>query len=218
MGRGRIIAAGNITANFVNQAFIRSNGEIKIKNSVLHSDISALHTVTVMGGGKSQIIGGKIQAELGVVCNILGSEIGTKTEVIVGLPPVLNERRKELQDTIVKHVENLEMLESDLIFLKRQELFGVLNEKQRFSLVNAIKSKYQLQAALKSSQDELEDINIRLALTRAQGVVKVRDICYPGVVITIRDSKHVVRESFRSVAFIYDKDTREVKLRPFEEV
>ncbi|MCL2010836.1 MAG: FapA family protein [Synergistaceae bacterium] len=218
MGKGRIIAAGNVTANFANQAYIRSNGEITLKNSVLHSDISALQTVTVMGGKKPQIIGGRIQAEAGVVCYTLGSEIGTKTEVIVGVPPILNERRKELQDAVVKYTENLEALDTSLTFLKRQEMSGVLSEKQRSSMVGAIKSKYQLQASLRSCQDELEDINKRLEMTRGQAVVKVKDVCYPGVVVTIRDSKYIVREAFKNVAFVYDKDAREVKIRPFDDV
>ena len=111
------------------------------------------------------------------------------------------------------------MLEADFVFLKRQEQGGVLNEKQRSSLINVIKSKYQLQAALRSSQDELEDINNRLELSRAQEcVVKVKDICYPGVTVTIREYKYIVREAFRNVAFVFDKEAREIKMRPFDEV
>jgi uncharacterized protein (DUF342 family) len=218
MGRGHIIAAGNIIASFVNQDYVRSNGEIKVINSILHSDVSAHNTVTVMGSIKSQIIGGKIQAELGVTCNILGSEVGTKTEVFVGLPPFLSERRSELEDSIFKSTENLEALETDLAFLKKQEQNGALNEKQRAALVTAIKSRFQLQAALKSNQDELEDINNRLELSRVQGVVKVKGVCYPGVIITIRDSAHIVREAFSNVAFVYDREAGEVRLRPFDEV
>lgn len=214
-GKGHIIAAGNITANFINQAYVRSSGDVKIVNSILHSDVSANQTVTVMGGRKSQIIGGRIQAELGVLCNILGSEIGTKTEIIVGLPPFLNERRKELYDLIAKHTESLEALEADLTYLKRQELFGALNEKQRSLLVTTIKSKYQLQATLKSNQDELDDISNRMALTQTQGTVKVKDVCYPGVTVAIRDAKLTVRETFKNVTFVYDKESAEVKLRPF---
>jgi uncharacterized protein (DUF342 family) len=218
MSRGTIIAAGDITAGFVNQAYIRSGGEIKIKNSVLHSDVSAQQAVIVMGGRKSQIIGGRIQAELAVVCNTLGSDIGTKTEVIVGLPPTLNERRKELQDSIIKCKENLETLETTLAFLKKQEQAGVIDEKQRSLLVAAIKSKFQLQSALRAQQDELNDIESRLELTKSKGVVKVREICHPGVVITIRGCAYFVKEAFKYVAFIYDKDAREVRARSFDEV
>jgi len=71
---------------------------------------------------------------------------------------------------------------------------------------------------LSAGQDELEDINNRFELSQSQCAVKVKDACYPGVIITIRDSKYIVRESFKNVAFIYDKEAREVKMRSFDEV
>jgi uncharacterized protein (DUF342 family) len=215
---GIIIAAGDITANFVNQAYIRSSGEVKIKNSLLHSDVGALKTVTVMGGRKSQIIGGKIQAEMGVMCNILGSDIGTKTEVSVGVSPVLGERRQELKDAIVNNMAYLETLETDISFLKRQEKAGTMSEKQRASLVGAMKSKFQIQASLKSEQDELQDIERRLELTKPKAVVKVKGICYPGVVVTIRGAIHVVRDAFKNAAFVYDEEAKDIKLRSFDDV
>jgi uncharacterized protein (DUF342 family) len=170
-----------------------------------------------MGGKKSQIIGGKIQAGDAVVCNTLGNDIGTKTEVFVGLPPELAERRKELQDSIGKHKENLKTLEADLSFLKRQEQSGTMNEKQRSLVLIATKSKFQLLSSLMSMEDELHNIEKRLELTKPKGVVKVKDICYPGVSITMRGFTYVVKESFKYAAFVYDEGTAEIKVRSFDE-
>jgi len=216
MGRGRIAALGSITASFIDQAYVRCGGDITIKNSVLHSDVGTHQTITVIGGPKSQIIGGKIQAGLSVVCNTLGSDIGTKTEIIVGIPPELNERRKELINSIAEYKEKIESLESDISFLKRQELTGNMNEKKRFLLADTTKSKFQSQASLQAMQDELLAIETSFALAKFKGVVRFKGICYPGVFVTIRGTTYTVRESFKSGAFIYDEKTAEIKLVPFD--
>ena len=216
MGKGRVIAAGSVTADFAEQAYIRSGEEIKIKNSVLHSDLGAQQAIMVTGGRRSQIIGGKVQAGVAVLCNALGSEIGTKTEVSVGLSPELAERRKELRDLIAKYDDNLKKLETNLEFLKRQEQTGVMNENHRALIITAMKTKFQLQAVLVSSQNELQDIEKRFEMTKYKGIVRVRDICYPGVSVTIWNSTYVVRESFKYGAFIYDESAREVRLRSFD--
>ncbi|MCL2009079.1 MAG: FapA family protein [Synergistaceae bacterium] len=216
MSKGRIIAAGNVTAGFADQAYIRSNGEIRIKNSVFHSDVGAHNTITVMGGKKSQIAGGKIQAGVAVVCNTLGSEMGTKTEVTVGLPPEQTERRKELQASIIKHKESLEKLETNLTFLKKQEKAGTIDDSKRALMVAAMKSKFQMQAALKSMQTELNDLESRLDLAKSKGVVRVKEMCYPGVTVTIRGFTYAVREPIKFTAFVYDESAGEIKIRHFD--
>ncbi|MDR1731872.1 MAG: FapA family protein [Synergistaceae bacterium] len=214
MGKAHIRAGGTLTADFVDQASIFSDGDIKIKNAILHSDVSAQNSVTVLGGQKSQIAGGRIQAGVSVVCQTLGSEMGTKTEVIVGLPPVQAERRKELQAQIARDKDNIEKLDANLVFLKKQDAAGVLDEGKRALMLTATKSKFQLQAELKALEIELQELEERLELSKAKGVVRVKDICHPGVSITIRGSVYVVREPFKFSSFVYEGG--EVRLKSFD--
>ena len=214
MNKGRIIAGGKVTAGFVDQAYIRSRADVEIKNSVFHSDVAAQNNVTVMGGQKSQIAGGKIQAGVAVVCQTLGSEMGTKTEVIVGVPPEQAERRKELQTLIAQHNDNIDKLEASLGFLKKQELAGALDEGKRAVMVTATKSKFQLQSTLKTMTNELKEIEERLELTKSKGIVRVKGICYPGVIITLRGFAYVVREPFKYSSFVFDGG--EVRLKSFD--
>jgi uncharacterized protein (DUF342 family) len=214
MNKGRIIAGGKIVAGFVDQAYIRSRSDIEIKNSVFHSNVAAQNNVIVMGGQKSQIAGGKIQAGVAVICHTLGSEMGTKTEVIVGVPPEQAERRKELQALIAQHTENIDKLEASLGFLKKQELAGALDDRKRAVMVTATKSKFQLQSSLKAMLDELKEIEDRLELVKAKGIVRVKDVCYPGVIITIRGMAYVVREPFKYASFVFEGG--EIRLKAFD--
>ncbi|MDR1873515.1 MAG: FapA family protein [Synergistaceae bacterium] len=214
MGKGHILAGGNVLADFADQANIRSQGDVKIKNAIFHSEVSAQNSVTVLGGQKSQIAGGKIQAGLEVVCQTLGSEMGTKTEVIVGLPPAQMERRKELQTQIARNRENIDKLDANLSFLKKQDAAGALDEGKRALLVTGTKSRFQLQGELKAMESELKVLEERLELSKSKGVVRVKGVCYPGVSIAIRGSVYMVREVLKFSAFI--SEGGEVRLKPFD--
>jgi uncharacterized protein (DUF342 family) len=214
MGRGRLISAGDIRASFVDQAYIRAQGSIYIRNSLLHSDVGSNQFVKVMGGRKSQIAGGKVLAGIEVVCQILGSEMGTKTEVVVGISAERAERRRELQALIAQYEENILKANSNLTFLKNLEAKGALTQKGQQQKISVMKTKFQMQAALISMTNELKELEEYLKVTKTEGIVRVREICYPGVSVTMRGTVYKVREAFKFVSFVFDGG--EIRLRTFD--
>jgi uncharacterized protein (DUF342 family) len=214
MGKGRLISLGDITASFVDQAYMRAQGTITIKNSLLHSDVGANQSVTVMGGRKSQIAGGRILAGIEVVCQILGSEMGTKTEVVVGISAECAERRQKLQALIPQYKENIAKIDNDLTFLKNLEAKKALTQKGQEQKIFTMKAKFRMQATLASMTNELKELEESLELTKAKGIVRVRDVCYPGVSITIRGVVYKVKEAFKFASFVFDGG--EIRLRKFD--
>lgn len=217
MGKGTIRANGDISLSFGEQATIRSGGNILVEKAILHSRLYALKTVAALGSGKSaQIAGGRIEAGLEVSSNILGSEMGTKTEVIVGLPPEQLEKRKVFTTEIKRCDENLERIEPNLALLKKLEAAGQLDDQKRVMLMNITKMKFQLQAARDSMQSELNALDEQLALVRDKGIVRVKDICYGGVIISVRGLKYIVHEPCRYTSFIADDEKRAIVLVPYD--
>lgn len=217
MGKGTVRANGDISLSFADQATIRSGGTILAKNSILHSRLYAGRAVVALGSGKhSQIAGGRIEAGLEVSCNILGSEMGTKTEVIVGLPPEMLEKRKVFMTEIKRCEENLEKIEPNFILLKKLEAAGKLDDNKRVMMMNLTKMKFQLQATLEAMQNELKALEENLALVRDKGIVRVKDTCYSGVYISIRGLNYIVRETCRYTSFIADDEKRCIVLAPFD--
>ena len=217
MGRGTIRANGDISLSFGDQATIRSGGSILVKNAMLHSRLYAQRAVVALGSGKhSQIAGGRIEAGLEVSCNILGSEMGTKTEVIVGLPPEQLEKRKIFTSEIKRCDENLERLEPNMQLLKKLEAAGQLDDKKRAMMMDLTKMKFQLQAAREGMQKELDALEEQIALVRDKGIVRVKDICYPGAVITVRGLTYIVNEICKYTAFIADDEKRAIVLVPYD--
>ena len=217
MGKGTIRANGDISLSFGDQATIRSGGSILIQNAILHSRLYAQRTVMALGAGKhSQIAGGRIEAGLEVACNILGSEMGTKTEVIVGLPPQMLEKRKVFTTEIKRCEDNLERIEPNLLLLKKMEAAGQLDDNKRAMMMNITKMKFQLQSARESMQKELDALDEQLSLVRDKGIVRVKEICYPGVVLSIRGLKYIVHEPCKYTSFIADDEKRAIVLGAYD--
>ncbi|MBR1437283.1 MAG: DUF342 domain-containing protein [Synergistaceae bacterium] len=217
MGRGTVRANGDISLSFGDQATIRSGGTILVKNSMLHSHLYAQTAVIALGSGKhSQIAGGRIEAGLEVACNILGSEMGTKTEVVVGLPPEQLEKRKVFNTEIKRCEENLERLEPNMNLLKKLEAAGKLDDKKRAMMMDLTKMKFQLQAARENMKKELDALEEQIALVRDKGIVRVKEICYPGTVITVRGLSYIVHEVCKYTSFIADDEKRMIVLAPYD--
>ena len=217
MGRGSVRANGDISLSFGDQATIRSGGSILVKNAILHSHLYAQTAVIALDSGKhSQIAGGRIEAGLEVACHILGSEMGTKTEVVVGLPPEQLEKRKIFTTEIKRCEENLERLEPNMKILKTLEAAGKLDDKKRAMMMDLTKMKFQLQAAKEGMQKELNALEEQIALVKDKGIVRVKDICYPGAVITVRGLTYIVHEICKYTAFIANDEKRAIELVPYD--
>ena len=141
--------------------------------------------------------------------------MGTKTEVIVGLPPEQLEKRKVFTSEIKRCEENLERVEPNLVLLKKLEAAGQLDDNKRVMMMNLTKMKFQLQAAREGMQKELEALDEQLALVRDKGIIRVKDICYGGVVISVRGLKYIVNEPCKFTSFVADDEKKEIVLQPF---
>lgn len=213
MSKGLVRASGDVMLGFADQATIHG-ASLQVKNALLHSRVTVQGAVIVTGGPKAQIAGGRIEAGTEVSCQILGSEMGTRTEVVVGIPPDQLERRRTLQADVAQNGENLAKLDANLAFLKKLEAAGQLDEQKRSMMLSATKMKFQIQASLASLNDELKALEERLNAVRSKGIVRAREVCYPGVVITLRGISYAVREACKFSAFVVENGT--VVLKPFD--
>jgi len=214
MNKARITAEGNIEIGFVDQAVIKAGKDVIVRNAILHSDVSAGESVIVSGGGKSQIAGGIIQATVEVSCSTLGSEMGTKTEVIVGVSPSVTLRRKELSALFATSQDNLDKIDANLSFFRKLESTQSLDDDKRALMISVTKSKFQLQSQHKNIVKEMDEIDAMIEKTKAQGIVRVKGVCYAGVSIIIRGFTYLVKEPFKFCSFAYEAG--EIKLRSYD--
>jgi uncharacterized protein (DUF342 family) len=213
-GKANLTAKGDVNAGYIDQARVRSNGNIAVSEAILHSDIGARGEVAAMGSKKGQIVGGTIQAGSEILCEVLGSEMGTKTDVVVGELPELAEDRKRSMENIKQFEEQMEKIDANISFLKNIQQQGQLTEDKQETLARITKAKFQIKAQHDATKRHLDDLERELEMNKQDGRVRVKNACHSGVSVMIRGVRYIVRETLRYVKFVYEDG--EIKIKSFD--
>ena len=70
--------------------------------------------------------------------------------------------------------------------------------------------------SFENMQTELDALLEQLELVKDKGIVRVKDTCYGGVVISIRGLSYIVHEPCKFTAFIADDEKRAIVLVPYD--
>ncbi len=213
--KGLLKIGGSMTAGYVDKANLVIGENIQVKDAIMHSDVSAGKSIAVgVNRGKGQIVGGKTQAGISVQCITLGSQMGTKTEVHVGVSPQLANRKAELTALMAENQEKLGQIDTNIGFLKKLEKAGKLDIDKRTILLKLTKGSFQIQSLLGQWKKELEELEAKVERSRADAKVRVKEWCYPGVSVSMRGCTYLVREEMRFVSFSYQDG--EIKVLPYD--
>lgn len=87
---------GNLYVRYIDRAKIEVEGEIKCRDAILHSQVNAGQKIT-LESKKGMVMGGVVRARDEINVQVLGSKMGTATEVEVGTSPVLRKELIELE-------------------------------------------------------------------------------------------------------------------------
>ncbi len=181
-----ISAGGDVVAKFVNNATIEANGNVIVNGAVTNSTIRSMGKV-IVSGSKAVVMGGRIFAEHGIEASTFGSEIGAKTELVLGneLMRLIN-KKVEDQKKIQSLVENYKRMKqaTDQLNVLRDK--GKLTSKQQDLRLKIIRSGMLLQGQIKKMQEEqnLLHTQIEKARKHQKGII-AKEQFWPGVVIKI---------------------------------
>lgn len=78
-GESRIVCGGQISARFIDSADVTCQGNLLVISTIVRANVVCGGSVTVMGRGS--IVGGKVKAITGIVCNSAGSSAGVHTSL-----------------------------------------------------------------------------------------------------------------------------------------
>ncbi|MCA9412065.1 MAG: DUF342 domain-containing protein [Candidatus Omnitrophica bacterium] len=83
-GRGKLLAGGDIKLRFANDGHIEAGNDVVVQSQLQNCEVIARNQVRVEGG-KGTIVGGRVRAENGIVTTNLGSKMGVKTTIQIGM-------------------------------------------------------------------------------------------------------------------------------------
>ncbi len=191
--KGFIKAGQNIHAKFIENGILDAGENIKINEAVMHSRIMAEGQVEVEGR-KGLIVGGLIQAGKLIIGKTIGSEFATRTVLEVGIRPKLRDEIAELEKEKALCVNNLDKTNKGISLLKGILEKGGKLPSDKEDILRKLLITYQ---QLLNKQKELENIMTGLKkeiVESKNGRVIVKEVVFPGVIITIGNTSLPVRD------------------------
>ena len=194
-------AVKSVTAKFVENATIYSEGNIVIADSILHSKVSAGGKV-VMTGSKGLIAGGHVSAGVEIDAKNIGTQMAPPTVIEVGVNPVLKDEfitlKDKYKDTVAKQegvkksLQLIKPTETTIVPQGRQELFIKLT-KSNFAMLGEID---EMKKRLIFIEEEFSKIG--------NGKIKCYGNIFPGVKLIISNVVYPVRDVIQHSLFHLD--------------
>ncbi|MGQ9473002.1 MAG: DUF342 domain-containing protein [Candidatus Caldatribacteriaceae bacterium] len=210
--KGSVRAKGTLQAKVIENANVEVGEDVVVERAILHSKVSSKGNV-ILRGTPGVIVGGVIKAGDIVWVRTLGSHMGTRTEVVVGIDPALHEEYRRIQESLKSLKEEIQ--EADKIFrlilVKKQA--GIELDTKTLELLEKVKKKYDFaQEKRKFCEDRL--IELEEIFENREGKVLVEEKAYPQVRVTIGRFTYIVRDEIQYASF--SEKNKEIVIGTFE--
>jgi len=200
--KGLVKAGQDVYARFIENSTVEAGGDIWVRDSIMQSVVRSGGSIKVTDR-KAIIVGGIIQAYNLVESKVLGSQLATQTIVEVGINPHF---REEYHNLIKAKTEKKKIYDNLSQSLQSFQRSGVslenLSDKKRLTLIKMLDEFKKLRQEIASYEERLSFLEAEFEKTQSSKV-RVLEIVYPGVRITIGQSVYIVNDPIKYAEFIY---------------
>ena len=207
-GRGKLISnKGDVYSKHIQNVTVKANN-LYIKESIIHCDVFAMNSIFCQGK-KASIIGGVIRAYNDVFSKTLGSGVGTRTVVEVGVSPYLRGKIKEVEDYIKETNSKVLELKLNITTLERT---GELDNKLTEKLDDFKQELSGLNDEISLKQQELSDLNHKLENSSVKGKITVIKKAFSGVLLRCNTAElDIKRDQFPSY-FLQEEEGNQIEV------
>lgn len=201
MGKGSMEAGSDIISNFIESANITSGGKI-ISDAIMHSNVVAQDSILVHGK-RGLIAGGKARSSMRIETKVVGSTMGTQTELEVGYDPSIIDRYNAIEKNIAMLGNDREKIEQNIeVLKKRLQSKGKLSEdKMKILQQNSARLK-EIDEEIEEISVEYEELGLELEKKAHGGKIIVDGVAYPGVKLTISSVSTIIHKETQHSAFV----------------
>ena len=216
--RGKIISGGDVSAKFLSETFVASEGSIEVGEYMMNCHAVAKKDVAVFG--KGLIVGGKVSAGKSIKARVLGNMSGAKTVVEAGVDFETQKQYYEISHELMELVRELTSL-STLQRKFKMMLDNVSDSENKeisLILINIENKKKTLYERMEKRRKTLEALNIsrREKQLRKNALIVASDACYPGVTVSIGDETIKIDDNLGPTAFTFDVVKNGIKATPYK--
>ncbi len=192
MQRGVMEAKGNIITKYIENAKVFAGGYVET-GTIIYSEVGAAEDI-IVADHKGFINGGTIRAGGKVEANVIGSTMGSRTLVEVGMSPEKKERFNLLQNEMARIAK--EKAKITPILDKYKQIIGAgqqLDPKNRMYFTQLMDQIKELDQRVEEDREEFELLHQDMIAGKHAKICVRKDI-YPGTQIAISDTGMVIRD------------------------
>ncbi|NLX03305.1 MAG: DUF342 domain-containing protein [Syntrophomonadaceae bacterium] len=199
-----IKARDSIHAHFVENSRLDAGKDVVVREAIMQSYIKAGGSIKV-SDRKALIVGGTIQAGREVEAKVIGSQLATQTTVEVGVNPHLRDEYQILNRVKGEKKKTMDILNHNLQMFQRSGISPEnLSEKKKMELIKMLDNLKNLRQELEQITERIATIETEFQKTQA-AKVRIMEIVYPGVRISIGQSIYIVNDPIKYSEFILDQ-------------
>lgn len=203
MQRGMLDAKGNVITKYIENARVFAGGYVET-GSIIYSEVGAGEDV-IVAEKKGFINGGVIRAGGKIEANSIGSEMGARTVVEVGMPPDKKERYNTLAQEITEKKEIIEKCTPVIDKYKEYLQSGQpLSDKHKTYFQHLLTTVSEATKQLEEDRVEY-DVLQACMLAGKHAKIDVRRDIFPGTQVVISDASCTMHEK-RSFCRLERKD------------
>ena len=196
-GRAKIEAAGNIFAQFIENALVDS-GDCVQANSVVNSIVTAYNDINIFGK-TSSIIGGSLKANRMVRTKCIGSSGQIITRISVGVDASVIADLKLKETKLVEEEEELSKIEKAMEMMNTRKDTVVAGTKEMQLLLT--RTKIEKTADVVALRNDIKNAKKRIELAKSAEIV-AEELVYQGTIISIDGITLKVNNDYEKLVFL----------------
>lgn len=189
--KAEVFAEKGIICRYIeNSKDIKSEGDITT-DFIIHSNIHCKGSMNLMGR-KSMIVGGTAFVRKNIDTGFLGSVMGTKTDINVGIDDNMRIKLQAYYDEREFVIKNIKSLGESIQAFKKAASSSDMDPEKKKLIQKSVNTYNGLVEKLKILDLEIKNLQNQIAHL-SDGFVNVRNTVYPGVKITMGNSIKYIR-------------------------
>ena len=201
--RCKVVAAGDVRIAFAENAVIEAGKDIYVADVALHSTLRAGKRI-VVEGKHGQVMGGLAIAGEEIQAKVIGNEAYVVTRISVGVDPNLQREYHNVCKSYKEGKKKLLHITQTLNTLSKIDMSKIPQE--RLDQLNALtRSQFPIAGQLKRDEKRILELEDKMGDMK-HGRVRVDDILYPGVRLSINSIVKNIQEEYHHCAMLLQDD------------
>ncbi len=201
MGKGILVSGGDIIARYIENCNVEAKNDIKAE-AVMHSYIKCGNKLE-LSGKKGLLVGGNCKVGKEITAKVIGSHLGTVTDIEVGVDPTIRERYKAVKEELIKSETDLKKAEQAITILKKLEMAGALTPEKQEMLAKSVRTRVYLTNHFSELKEEMAALESKLQQD-AYGKIRCYSFIYPGTKVAIGSCMMYVKENLQYCSLYRD--------------